>query len=529
MATSVTKAIEYVHIHLLKKGTAKAALAVESAKPLNWKRANQRLLPGGNLCFHAPPPTTVGWRAFLLPGFGGSLPDFKSQHASAVLFFTVKRRIFAVTFGYGRTLLSERCLEADFGLKTALKLCKEGTLKAVDYRTIEERTRIGRIQLSEEAPVGAFGMDLDTDLLRGLEAMSKDKSVCERLAARWASLTVGARIELKDLPGLASRILDIYEHGALPREFRWIDNVHRITDPGQIGTLDTLLKGNLDGGTHANIRLALPEITGEGIAIDAKLFKADGPEFDSDVGTYLAARPRRVGDTITAAKTSHHVLLLDSANHKVRLRIPVYRCLVAELVEKDQLYLLADGEWFALNKGFVTTINKAVNRIRTMRHKWPAWKTGEREDRYNKRACKAWAITALLDKANISIGGGHSTVEPADLATTGRVLGYVKRRDKNSSGLSHAFSQGMVSATLMTRDRDFRRALAARLPTSHGAIARELRAAGFDARQWTIAYVILGADATQPAASLPFFSKVNLKKHVQQLEAMQYDVRLIGV
>lgn len=529
MATSVTKPIQYVHLHLLKKDTVKATLAVESDKPLKWRRADSRLLPGGLLCFHAPPPTTVGWRAFLLPGFGGQLPDFKSQHASAVLFFTVKRRMFAVTFGYGRTLLSEKCLESDFGLKTALKLCKEGTLRAVDYRTIEERTRIGRIQLSEAAPVGAFGMDLDTDLLRGLEATSKDKSICERLAARWASLAVAARIELKDLPRLASRILDLYAHGPLPREFRWIDNVHRITDPGQIGILDNTLKGQLDSGSHAKIRLALPEITGEGIAIDAKLFKGDGPDFDSNVGTYLAARPRAVGDTIMAAKNSHHVLLLDSATHKVRLRIPVYRCLVAELVEKDQLYLLADGEWFALNKGFVTTVNNAVNRIRTMPHRLPAWNAGEREDRYNKRACTAWSAAALLDKGNISIGGGHSSVEPADLVTKGRVWFYVKRRDKSSSGLSHNFSQGMVSATLISRDRDFRRAIAAKLPASHGAIVTELRAAGFDPTRWTIAYVILGADAAQPAASLPFFSKVNLKKHVQQLAAMHYDVRLIGI
>jgi hypothetical protein len=45
----------------------------------------------------------------------------------------------------------------------------------------------------------------------------------------------------------------------------------------------------------------------------------------------------------------------------------------------------------------------------------------------------------------------------------------------------------------------------------------------------TFGYVLLGADAANPADGLPFFSKVNLKKHIQGLLAMQNRVGIIGI
>lgn len=44
-----------------------------------------------------------------------------------------------------------------------------------------------------------------------------------------------------------------------------------------------------------------------------------------------------------------------------------------------------------------------------------------------------------------------------------------------------------------------------------------------------LGYTLLGADTIQPAAGLPFFSKVNLRKHAERLRAMQFGVGLIGI
>lgn len=219
MSRSKKKPIDYINLHLLKANIASADAAISQDKKPESVKAAPALLNGGVLYYQAPPSNPVGWQKFLRPAFGAEVDRFRSQHASAVLFFPAAGRMFAVTFGYGRSLLDESALESDFGLRTALNLCEPSTLRAVDYRTIEERTRIGRVQLSEEGSVNAFRMDMDTDLLRGLEARSNDQSVCERLGARWSSLTVGARVDIKDLPSLAAKLLKSYRKRTLPPDF----------------------------------------------------------------------------------------------------------------------------------------------------------------------------------------------------------------------------------------------------------------------------------------------------------------------
>lgn len=529
MPRATKKPIEYINVHLLKADVKQADAAIVKEKNPKSVKATSGVLAGGTLYYQAPPANPVGWQNFLRPAFGTEVDQFRSQHASAVLLFPASGRMFAVTFGYGRSLLAESALESDFGLRTALNLCEPATLRAVDYRTIEERTRIGRVQLSEEGSVNAFRMDMDTDLLRGLEARSNDQSVCERLGARWSNLTVGARVEIKDLPALAAKLLKSYKKRKLPPDFEWIDNVRRITDPSLIAALDTELEACLDSNRHTGIRLTIPEITGGVLGMDARFFKPDGIDFDASVATYLDGRPRVSGSTLHAAKNNHHVVLVDPASGNERHSLAVYRCLVAEIEHQGRLYLLADGEWFALDRDFVADVNAALGRIKTLRHGLPAWNPGEHEGPWNTRACTHWKDAALLDKSNISHGGPHSRIEPADLLTKGRVLGHVKRRDKNSSGLSHLFAQGAVSAELISRDRSFRKKVADELPKSHTALASELRAASFDPKQWTVGYVLLGANAADPAGGLPFFSKVNLRKHADRLASMQYRVGLIGV
>lgn len=296
------KPIAYLNVHLLKTTIKDPADAVNPDKRRAPITAAPAVLSHGTLYYQAPPANPVAWQEFLRPAFGDGVDRFRSQHASAVLFFPAAGRLFAVTFGYGRMLLAESALEPDFGLRTAISLCEPSTLRAVDYRTIEERTRIGRIQLSDEGSVNAFRMDTDTDLLRGLEARSNDPSVCERLGAKWSSLTVGARVKVKDLPVLAAKLLKAYRKHKLPAEFEWIDQVQRVTDPSMLTSLDSALEAKLDAGQHHGIRLAMPEITGDLLGMDAKFFKPDGANFDSDISVYLANRPRHAASTIHAAK-----------------------------------------------------------------------------------------------------------------------------------------------------------------------------------------------------------------------------------
>jgi uncharacterized protein (TIGR04141 family) len=534
MANPTVKKLQQVNIHLLKASVTDFKKALAKGKTPSTLKARPTVLPGGVLYHDTPPAKAAGWRGFLAPAFSNQLPSFNSQHSSAVLFFKAgngrNQRSFAVTFGYGRALLEESALESDFGLRTALNLCDTSTLRAVDYRTIEERTRIGRIQLSDAGSVDAFRMNLDTDLLRGLEAESNDKKVCEKIGARWSNLIVAARIEVSDLGSLARSLLKCYKKKSLPTEYAWIENVRRVSDPSLLESLERDLEDRINNDDFAGIRLAMPDVGGSTTGIEARLFgaKLDAEAFTSDFADYLAKRKRQVKWTAQSAKNSQKVFLIDAKNGAEMESISLFRSIVAEVKLKNELYLLVDGEWFCLNQDFVAEVNKVLKRIPVLKHQYPKWIDGEAEGIWNKRACNSCKDAALLDKANISHGGGHSKIEVADILTSGLVLGHVKRRDKSSSGLSHLFAQAVVSSRLLHQDEAFRQKVAKVVPSSHKTTAAKLKRS-FDPPNWTIAYVILGADEKAPADSLPFFSKVNLKGAVEQLKLMNYKVGLIGI
>ncbi|MCC6682211.1 MAG: TIGR04141 family sporadically distributed protein [Phycisphaeraceae bacterium] len=533
MARKSEDRLEQINIHLLKSEITDFKNAIAYGKSPKHISASADVLPNAVLYFEDPPKKPSSWRSFLAPGFSTALPQFDAKHASALLFFQAgnsnTKRSFAVTLGYGRALLSESALEPDFGLRTALNLCNPDTLRAVNYRTIEERTRITRTQLSDAGSVDAFRINMDTDLLRGLEAESNNKDVCERLGARWSNLIVAARVEIGDLPTLATKLLG-YRKKKLPTQYAWIDNVRRVTDPSCIQSLDAELEHRVKTKQFDGIRLAIPEITGSTVGIDAKLFEptTEAEDFTSDFNEYLNKRKKQVEWSVQSAKMNQRVYLIDTGSGAEREHTPVYRCIVAEFDHDGNRYLLIDGEWFLLNPNFVNLINKAMTQIPHPAHSLPAW-TGEKEGDWNKHACVAWKDAALLDKSNPLHGGGGSKIEPADIVTKAGLFGHVKRRDKSSSGLSHLFAQGVVSARLIKQDADFRKKVAKCIPSSHKGLCQKLNGTSFDARKWTVSYIILGADTAKPAETLPFFSKVNLRGAIQQLKDMEYNVGIIGV
>lgn len=532
---TVTK--QTLNLFLLKSDVTNVVDALTSkVRSSQHLSARADVLPGGTLYYRNPPQRSAGWRAFLAEGFPADLPRLEAKHASAVLFFNAgprtRQRTFACTFGYGRTMLQESKLVSDFGVRTALMLCKPDTLNAVDYRTIEERTRTGRIQLSDAGSVDAFQMNLDTDLLKGLEAQCKDPRICERFGARWGNLIAVARVKIDALPSLATGLLRAYNRKKLPDGFAWIDHVRKINDPSRIGELDAALETRVASTQFDGIRLAIPEFTGDVSGLTPKLFKAeaDAPDFVSDFSAYLAARRQQRDWTVQTAKQSHMVYLLNTSTEMECAKASLYRCIVAEFDDQNEHLLLIDGEWFRLDREYVEAVNAEVRAIPKLKHKFRPWTSDppEKEDDWNKTAGRSWGKAACIHPANIQYGGGQSKVELCDLLWKPRVIAHVKRRDQHSSGLSHLFAQGVVSAELLSRDPAFVKEALKKVPASHKDEAKEWKN-NFDPRRWTIAYVILGADPNDPAGDLPFFSKVNLRGAVNRLKLYGYRVGLIGV
>lgn len=524
------------NIHLIKDSFSSLDQIVvnknASGKKIITKKIESSVIDA-ILVYEEQSENNISWVGLLQTVFE-DVPQFQSKHASAVVFYKVEGRYFAVSFGYGRKLIKDGSFVSDFGLKTALCICDENTLKAVNFRTIEERTRIGRLQLSDQADVTSFHLETDTDLLRGVEAKSKKKDICESVGAKWENLIISTKQDLIDLPQTCQKLLEIYSLDSLPEEFRWVENVKRINDKLIVSKLNDELKKLLNTNQFDNIRLAVPDMAGPALGTTARLFKPNGKELSSSVKEYLDNRPKDVKDTVKAMKELHKILIVDDTTEKAVEKFSVYKCTVAEINVNNNLYLLADGEWFSLNAEFVTEVNEYIKTIPSVNHSMPKWKNKEREEHWNDRAASSWNKTVNMDKAMVYHGGGQNKFEVADLInrdSTPTLLCHVKRIDKNSGGLSHLFAQGSVSAELLSQDKQFREKVIAKIPRINYDLKKDLRKDNFDPRKWNITYVILGVDDDRDeiVKKMPFFSRVNLRKHVLRLKSMQFKISLVGI
>src|SRR5690349_2263950 len=76
------------------------------------------------------------WVSRVKPHVQG-LPDLTNETVSAVLLIPVSGRLFAMTFGYGRSLLEQDCWEDGFGLKVTLNAVPPGNFRAIDRSSFD--------------------------------------------------------------------------------------------------------------------------------------------------------------------------------------------------------------------------------------------------------------------------------------------------------------------------------------------------------------------------------------------------------
>ena len=150
----------------------------------------------------------------------------------------------------------------------------------------------------------------------------------------------------------------------------------------------------------------------------------------------------------------------------------------------------------------------------------------EREDDYNKRICDANLDYALLDSKNYRVPGySYSKIEPCDILTRDRKFIHVKKND-SSSKLSHLFSQGTVSAEMLSRDPEFRKHINRQVNKKLGSTFLKTSAQNQD---YEIVYAIVDKRDENLVDVLPFFSMVSLAQSLDQLGLMQYKYSLMKI
>jgi uncharacterized protein (TIGR04141 family) len=506
------------------------------------------------LYFVRPVARTPGWVAALQDGFD-DFPELRAESAGAALVFKVPYEasgslFLAFTFGTGRFLLDPDAWIRGFGARAALNVIFEGddgSLPASRLQSINAtRFEAARLQISHQtnrlSPFEAFGIDIVRDILREVVGTPVDK-------ARWGS-RIGGGDPLKlsslpafdDLPGFSKQILDIGRRSDYLRRFDWIDHIREVRDPAIKARLTERVISDLAGGKLDSYELVVPTMV-EWDRIDRFQFDIDRalrnqePQRRIDPTLRQFLKTLREGTDVNRGLLGRKRMYAVDGNGEPQYQWSIWSCLSAELEEGNKSYALDNSVFYELDPDYDMLIRGFVDAIDEWTVGLPSGVVGLREDAYNARAAKDSDALLLMDRRLVTLVSRTSPIEVCDLYSTDGALVHVKKQ-QGASSMSHLFSQGVVSADLLVTSRDFREKSLEHVRRVASKKARGKRAAyvlskfqlfeagGMKPWEHRIVFAILDRRWNGKLLSngLSFFSRVNLRRTVEDVRRLGYEV-----
>ncbi len=476
----------------------------------------------------------------------------KTIQSNAVLLVKVKHygdQFFAITFGHGRYLLKPGSYDRNYGLKVALNIIYDQSgvdpnynrLRSVDSKTVAANVLQTRKQVDRKADFETFGVDIQRDLLRAITGIPIDSKYWGTRISGRDSFNAFPAIDYNSLGDYCKAINRAYRRDDYQTNFDWIDNLRVVSDPELINTLNEKLINAIQNDEQ--IELSVPDIV-EWDKIDS--FR---PTFDQE-STF-----RDVGDrsllelldddlveklTIKALKNQWKLESLDSSGEVLGCW-PIFRCLSGEIKENNQTFIVSDGEYFCIQEEFKKELDAFIDSISLTNHGLINSVGDKHEGDYNEEAASNSKSYLLLDKKTVRLSGKTSPIEICDILTDNGAFIHVKRK-LGSSSLSHLFAQGSVSADLFLMSEEYRKVTLRMIKgqeeassIKEGDNSYNGRFSNFDVNgiapsDYEIVYAIVAKwKGRTLVQALPFFSKINLRRHYNDLRRMGYKVTMAKI
>lgn len=483
------------------------------------------------LFVHSPDPKVPTWQSFLRQGFH-TLHLLPSSSSGAVLVVKREDAYFAFTFGTGRHLLRSDAIERGFGLRVALNLIYAGApadlerLRQIDAKRVSANTLLSHVQANRAAAFADFGFDVGRDLLGAVAGTPADERWGTRVGGSDA-LHLRLECELADLGRLCGDLRKAYIRKTYRQLFSWIDKIEVVEEASLRGRLEEKVLASLKGGRQGRFALAPPELVDwDEIAGFRFPFSRDLHD-ELDIETYLEGL-RRAGrlDALDFEELKRHRIVAVDENGQEIYHWPVFRCLDAEVkLTGRRLYVLTGGDFFAVDTRYLSQLNRDIRQLL----EWgppslpPAIDITQTEEDYNSQVAKTLGLFNL-DQKLVSLGNGTTPIEICDLLTRDGSFIHVKRKLASSS-LSHLFSQGLVAADLLLMSRPFRSAALEKIRQEAGAGFTPFTEDQLAPQNFAIVYGIIDSWKGRTLIdALPFFSKINLRRCVDDLKRMGYRV-----
>lgn len=482
------------------------------------------------------------WNSF----FNNELPEdtFSSGGNIAAVYFVEintkndNKRTFAITFGTGRFFLRQDAIETKFGLLTTLSGIMPESLRLVDTNTIDSIPMSNKTQASKTVGLDLMGFDTDTDVLRSVRGQTSDKyaSILGKNLQGADSLQISSEETFENIADTLKIAFELYSSENYKTTFEYFTNLSLVKDSAFKKNLDQEVFRLIKEQNWEKIWIAIPEIVESHIMYYG--FSNKGNEYD-DINLDLVIKELNLekDDINYETFTKKRIYGFDDYRTK-QISWPIYHCLFAEIRFNNKTYALNAGEWYEINDAFADRVNSFYDTIKLSTFPFIPY-TDEMAQGIGQKKCEAayneqlylmdTNSRKLCDAETISHGGGYSKIEVCDIYTKDKCFIHNKIYG-GSAPLSHLFNQGRVSAQLLKMDESFREKFNAKFSLEHDW---KIPVEGIDPTNYSIIYGIIqkAPDDIQGAfrPSIPLFSKITLKRAIEELQAYGFTVLIAGI
>jgi len=500
-----------ISIFLLKTG-----ISPDNVLKKDYKH---KILNGENTFYydesHTNPPS------WLKGFFGSELSDLELLNRSSKGVYFVKTRIgskqrcFAIPFGYGHMMIDKLYCEDDFGLKIVLNLV--GKIRKIGKRTLSSDPKNTIEQLSKIGDISDFGIDIEQDLVEEITGKPNNEYFGDNLVTGKIAFTASVRVDMDNVEEFLKKCFEYYIKKDYQKRFAFIDQVKEIRD---VDEWNEKLIGQLKNNNNENVQvwMAIPEIIEwedvAGFSYSSKKENLVNDILLEDFQKSLSDSQKRTLD-IDLLKNKK-ISCFRSSSDQEYVSWSAFNCLYCEVAKDGRKVLLSNGKWYEIAKGFVEEIETSYkNTIDTSSGiSYIDCNKKEQEDKYNERLSKEIG-GVLMDKKNITYGGGSSSVEFCDVYDEKNKTFIHIKNYYGSSALSHLFAQGKVSGQMFLSDKKFREKVKQK--------EKELKFnPGTDPspNDYKIIFGIISE--SDKVLNIPFFSKVNFKSTKNLLNTFGY-------
>jgi len=467
--------------------------------------------------------------------FHGTLSDISIFNASSKAILLIKaivgknkKRIFAIPFGVGWTMLNSGVWEERFGLKTTLNIIESDGLRKISKKNMSSIPKDTSEQLSRAGIVADFGIDIEQDLIQSITGATKQEAFGRTVTGK-DSLSVSTRVNITSIKDFLKTCYESYDSDDYKKNFGWIDQIAEIKNPKLKDKLDLQLLDNIATGNLDKTWMAVPQIVEwEDVAGFKYKSRKDAALYDDiRLSEFLDSLSDDLKDNLNiGVLKGRDIRCISASNDEVKYQWKAYNCLYCEVVddEKKKTHLLSNGKWYEIEKDFAEQTNQAYKELRDAGSSLtlPEY-IHDNEAAYNEGVAGSDASLCLMDRKLISHGGGYSKIEFCDLLTDDKKIVHVKRYG-GSSVLSHLFAQGVVSGEAFLADKGFRDKVNTKLADSHKFNNTTVKP---KAEEYEVIFAIISASPKD--LDIPFFSKVTLRNARRRLQTYGYNVSLLKI